>query len=83
MLPASLAIEPFWIEELVILFLIIRWSSIFVETKLKNIFPSIFNKATSQKSLTSDGFGGLAFGIHTSDATLLSSSKSSSVQVLL
>ena len=81
--PWTLAMEPFWIEELIILFLVIRWSSIFVETKLKNIFPSIFNKATSQKSLTSDGFGGLVFGIHTSDATLLSSSKSSSAQVLL
>ena len=69
-IPGTLAIQPFWIEKLLVLVLVIIWYYIFLKTKLKYIFPSTFKKATSWTFLTSDGFGGLVFGMYTSDICL-------------
>ena len=61
--PGTLSIQPFWMDELIRLLLVIICFTSRFEIKLKNSFPSTFKRAIGQKSLMLEGQGGLVLGI--------------------
>ena len=60
---ADHAIQPFWMDELIRLLLVIICFTSRFEIKLKNSFPSPFKRAIGQTSLMLEGQGGLVLGI--------------------
>ena len=61
--PGTLSIQPFWMDELIRLLLVIICFSSCFEIKLKNSFASTFKRAIGQKSLMLEGQGDLVLGI--------------------
>ena len=61
--PGTLSIQPFWMDELIRLLLVIICFTSRFEIKLKNSFPSPFKRAIGQTSLMLEGQGGLVLGI--------------------
>ena len=61
--PGILSIQPFGIDVLIRLLLVIICFTSRFEIKVKNSFPSSFQRAMGLKSLMLEGEGGLVLGI--------------------
>ena len=60
--------QPFWLDELINLFLTRLWSGIAFEIKLQNDFSSTLLNHIGWKSLIVERSGGMLLGMKTSEA---------------